>query len=229
MKPKVTVLVALYKAGEFLQSKLKSLERQTIFNQAKIIFLNCQNHDNESELCTKFADTHQNVQHILFDEHISLYESWNVGITQSDSLYLVNYNADDQWHPQFLERCVDFLDKNAQYAIISTGVLITDIPNQLYPNWNHFGKMPAFAYPLSSAGPCPMWRRKLHEKYGLFENYRVIGDARFWERLHAGQEQFGLINDDLVLYYTSKDSLERRRDEAGISYIDLDLQQSTRL
>lgn len=212
---RVTVLIALYKAGEFIESKIESLRRQTIIDNSLIIFLNCQNHDNEFDLCEKFAAERSNVINIMFNEDITLYESWNAGIGLSSntaSKYIVNYNADDQWHPSYLEQCCDYLDENEDTAIVSTGILITDVPNQLWPNWKTNGKIPAHPYPLSTAGPCPVWRRCLHEKYGYFGNYKVIGDARMWEKFHAGGEKFGLIKEDLALYYSSKNSLERRRD-----------------
>lgn len=221
---RIVVLVALYKSGKFIESKIQSIKQQTILNDALIVFLNCQNHDNELAACETFAAERSNIVNIVFNEHIQLYPSWNIGIQRTKSQYMTNYNADDQWHPTYLERCCNYLDQNGSVGIVSTGVLITHIPNQVWPNWTSHDKMPAYAYPLSTAGPCPVWRRTLHDKYGYFGNYRVIGDARMWEKFHAGGEKFGLIKDDLALYYASKDSLERRHDPVtGQSFRDIDL------
>jgi len=222
---RITILIALYKAGEFIKSKLESLKNQTIIDNSTIVFLNCQNRDNETVLCEEFASTRPNVINIVFDKYISLYDSWNIGITKTNSEYIVNYNADDQWHPSYLEKCCDYLDLNQDIAIVSTGVLITNIPNQIWPNWIYHDKIPSHPYPLSTAGPCPVWRRKLHEKYGLFGSYHVIGDARMWEKFHSGGEKFGVINEDLALYYCSQESLERRRDNiTGQLLRDIDLE-----
>lgn len=220
----VTILVALYKSGEFVESKIASLKQQTI-DDAWIVFLNCQNLHNELEACERYAAENPNVINIVFNDHTLLYDTWNVGIQHTQSKYIVNYNADDQWHPAFLERCTTQLELHQNVGILSTGVLITHKPNQVWPNWQHHDRMPFYPYPQSSAGPCPMWRRELHAKYGHFGSYRVIGDARFWEKLHAGGETFGLIPDDLVLYYMSGASLERRRDDNGKSFRDLDMEQ----
>ena len=223
----VTVLIALYKSGEFIESKINSLKMQTIFKESQIIFLNCQNHDNESAYYQDFAKDNDNVIDINFPERISLYKSWNIGIQSTKSKYITNYNADDQWHPEYLEKCCKYLDQNQDVSIVSTGVLVTDIPNQLWPNWKYFGKMPFHAYPLSSAGPCPVWRRCLHDRYGYFGDYDVIGDARMWEKYDSGNEKFGLIDENLALYYTSPNSLERRRDpETGQLLRDLDLEKN---
>lgn len=217
---KVTVLVAIYKASKFLSVKLDNLKQQTIFDDSEIILLNCQNIENEEEIYKEFALL-PNVRTVTFPEHVTLYHSWNCGIAQSDSQYIVNANTDDLWHPTYLEKCCYHLD-NEQSSVVSTGVLVTDRPNQIWPNWQWFGKMPLYTFPLSSAGPCPVWRRALHDKYGMFEDLNVISDARMWEKWYYGKEIFGLIPEYLALYYASIMSLERRRNDDGQLLSDID-------
>ena len=48
----------------------------------------------------------------------------------------------------------------------------------------------------------PVWRRTLHDKFGLFdEQYGSAGDWEFWLRCVKGGAQFKLIPEDLGLYY----------------------------
>lgn len=223
---KVTVLISLFKAAAYIESKIKSLQAQTIFQQSQIVLLNCQDLENESTLYAKFMREHENVMEIRYNHYIGLYRSWNDGINNTDSVFICNANCDDQWHPEYLERCVEFLETNSDYAVVSSRILITDIPNQLWPNWQSHDELPFHPYPLSTAGPCPVWRRSLHDKYGYFDDYFVIGDARLWEKWFAGGEKFGLIDDRLVLYYLSRESLERRRDTiTGLTLRELDLKK----
>ena len=223
IKHKIAVLIALYKSKEFLTSKIESIKRQTAFEDALFIFLNCQDDDCEAP-CKELLKSHRNIRHVYFNEHVSLYQSWNHGIIISNTEYICNYNADDQWHPEFLEKCINELDRDDSTSVLSTGVLVTDLPNQLWPEWNYQDKMPKHVYPLSSPGPSPVWRRSLHKKYGNFGNYHVIGDARFWEKCYANGEKFGIIRDDLVLYFRNPNSLERRRcNQTGDRLLDIDL------
>ena len=224
---KVTVLIAIYKSGEYIDSKIKSIIQMQDFKDTEFIFLNCQNLHEESEKIKPLCLQYPNIKQLHFDQHVNLYMTWNAGIQLSNSEYITNYNADDQWHPKYIRKCVEYLDKNKDVAIVSTKVLKTYTPNQVHPNWSYHDRMPVYAYPLSSAGPSPMWRRSLHGVYGLVGDYRVIGDARFWEQLHAGNERFGLLEEDLVLYYVTSESLERRVDNiTGHTYIDLDLSKT---
>jgi len=137
----------------------------------------------------------------------------------------MNSNVDDMLHPDYVSLCTEYLDSHPDIAVVSSRVIMTDTPNQIYPDWEWCDEMPFHAYPQSTAGPCPVWRRSLHEKYGYFDNYRVIGDARMWEKWLAGGEKFGLLDKKLVLYLRNPNSLERRRDPTtGRSLRELDLQ-----
>lgn len=229
---KVTILIATYVSDEeMIRSKIISLLDQTILSNTNIVILNCQDFGNESmnfrPLCRGHGEDGARVVEVVYHNYIKLYESWNDGIRLTESDYIVNYNMDDGWRPDFLEKCVDFLDKNPDYAVVSSRILTTNVPNQVYgnhPSWSKVdGELPFLPYPESTAGPCPMWRRSLHDKYGYFdERCHSIGDAIMWEKWLAGGERFGLIDEPLTLYYRNPESLERRT-ENGISLRDRDL------
>jgi hypothetical protein len=221
----ITVLISLWKAGRFLEAKLENLQLLQGFSDCWIVLLNCQNHDNESNIYRRFLK-YDNVLEIMYDNYIRLYPTWNDGIKATKSRYIMNSNVDDMLHPTYVRRCCGWLDSKQEYACVSSRVLITRKSNQPdYTTWKWSDKMPFRSYPHSSAGPCPVWRRSLHEKHGYFGDYRVIGDARMWERWYADGEQFGLIKEDLVLYYRHNQSLEVRHDSNGKSFRNLDLEE----
>lgn len=222
----VTVLIAIYKAGKFIEAKIENIKRQTIFDQCTIVLLNCQNLENERSKYQEFLQNNQNVTEIFYSEHIRLYPTWNDGIKLAPSEFVCNSNVDDMLHPEYLERCVEYLKKDNEKACVSTNILLTYTPNQYdHTLWKHEHIFPKGTYPETTAGPCPVWRRSLHEKYGYFGNYRTIGDARMWEKWYAGNEKFGYLNKNYVLYYSSGQSLERRVDmELQKSFRDLDIE-----
>lgn len=216
---KVTVLVAIYKAGVHLAGKLKDLEAQSWFKRSNIILLNCQNLDDEKSVYSEFAKS-DNVTVKEYGHHIKLYDSWNDGIRMSDSEYIVNSNVDDRWHPQYLERLARHLDEHKDVGVVSSLVDVTDVANSSWP-WKPISNL-AIGYPGGTAGPCPMWRRELH-KHGYFESYSIISDALMWETWLRNGVKFGIINEPLALYYTSSKSLERRLDEHGRKLIDMEI------
>lgn len=223
----ITILVSIYNGGGFIKSKLANLLQQTIIDDVHVVFLNCMNNDNERSFyepllsCDKVSCTE-----ILYHSHVKLYKSWNDGIQITNSEFVCNSNIDDMWHPEYLEKSIEFLRSNVEYSVVSSRVLITNVPNQVnHDNWaSIIGVMPFYQYPLSTAGPCPVWRRSLHDTFGYFGDYLTIGDAKMWEKWHAGGVGFGLIPHDQVLYYASPNSLERRVDENGKLYRNIDLE-----
>jgi hypothetical protein len=216
----ITVLVSVFKASKYIKHKLENLREQTIFDKLHIILLNCQNLECERSIYSSFL-SYKNVTELYFNDYVKLYKSWNDGIKISKCKYISNSNADDLIAPTYYEKCVHTLD-NSDFSMVSSKVLVSNVYPQQWPNWVHISDIP-ICYPGSTMGPCPTWRRILHDKYGYFGEYYVIGDARFWEAMHAGNEKFGVIDEHLVLYYHNAMSLERRVDESGNKLLDVDL------
>lgn len=211
-KKRVAVLVAIYRAGPFLKAKLKTLEDQTDFDKCQIVLLNCQNLDNERAIYSKFVADNDNVSVIEYTEHKRLYTTWNDGIRATDTDYIMNSNADDILHPYCISSLIDALDTNPGYGIAHTDFCVTAYTNRPWPDWIRHGIIETI-YPLGTAGPCPMWRRSLHQQFGLFPEYRVIGDARMWEKWHANGVKFLRVPTELVSYYQAPNhNLETRVD-----------------
>ena len=59
---------------------------------------------------------------------------------------------------------------------------------------------------------CPVWRKKLHIKYGFFneQKYKKYSDYEFWFRCLKNNELFGMINKNLYIYYDNKNSHNNR-------------------
>ena len=220
----IVVLLALYKAGPYLEAKISNLTKQSIFGECQFIILNCQNVDNEKSIYSDFVNSNENVIAIEYENYIGLYKSWNDGIICSQSEFICNSNVDDMWHPEYLAKSRDFLLNNPDIGCVSSYILYTEQPNQHdHHNWTNCHRYVTDTYPHHTAGPSPLWRRTLHDQFGLFGDYLTIGDADMWERWYEGGVKFAFIPEDLVLYYAYQDSLERRIDpNTLVSFHDID-------
>jgi cellulose synthase/poly-beta-1,6-N-acetylglucosamine synthase-like glycosyltransferase len=234
---KVTILISLYKASEFLSAKLENLLKQTYFNKCCVVLLNCQNLENESLIYAEYTKKYKNIISKDYTKFIKLYSSWNDGIKMTKSKYIMNSNVDDMLHPDYVKTCCEYLDNNPETGCVTTQVATTYRSCQKYfgavaPTTNKKSKFAALwdinsrlriQYPKGTMGPCPMWRRSLHDKHGYFGDYLAIGDAVMWETWHNNNVKFGVINKNMVLYYNNRLSLERRFDKNKTPYIQLDL------
>lgn len=219
--------MALYGSGKFIKSKLDDLRMQTVFDDCNIVLLNCQNLHNEKEVYSSFVVEYQNITVIEYNDYKRLYTTWNDGILNSRSKYLSNSNVDDRLHPDYYERLTNTLDKNPDYDVCASNVYVTGHINQNWPNWSWHGDL-TIAYPGGTVGPCPVWRRSLHSKYGLFEDYRVVSDALMWHKWQSNGVKFLKVHDHLALYHQGA-NLETRYDpETGKRLMDLDQEELKR-
>ncbi len=227
---KLTVLVSLYNAGDFLASKLECLSRQTIIRECEVVLLLCPAYDGdnfelEKGIYRDFVNTN-NARVIEYSEYVKLYKSWNDGISVTNSQYVTNSNVDDLLNDRYYEIMCCELDSRANGSdaidVVHCDVHVTDRPNCLWPAWKYHGIINT-DYPGSTLGPCPVWRRSLHTKFGLFEDFYVVSDALLWEKWRLGGVRFGkVITSEPMALYLQGNNLELRVDHnTGISFRDL--------
>lgn len=201
---KISAIVSAYYAETFLQGRLENLMQQTVKPQIVVV---CQKDSEEHSVTKKFeADL------ILTEDVPTVYAAWNKGLLISEGEYITNANCDDRLHPVALERLAQELDAHPQCAVAYSNVAIVEKPDGPVVGqyqWAEGG----LAKLLEGCflGPMPMWRRKLHEKYGMFdESLHSAGDYEFWLRLASRGEKFRHIKEVLGVYLNRKDSVEHR-------------------
>jgi cellulose synthase/poly-beta-1,6-N-acetylglucosamine synthase-like glycosyltransferase len=217
---KLTVLAALHEDEPYIHARLRNLCEQTC-RDFHVIFLNNLNKGNVGRLLRHLPFSCEEVH---YREPKRLYDTWNDGLARTASDYVCNANADDHWHPEYLERAVAVLDRDPGISVVTSHYLITDAANQDWPHWTHIVGLIEPKYPGGTLGPCPVFRRSLIKQHGPFRaDLSVAGDAEIWERWHrAGALSVHVLKDDLILYLTRHDSLERRRDPEGRLLADVD-------
>jgi hypothetical protein len=106
------------------------------------------------------------------------------------------------------------LDARPDVALVYADQLVTNHPHE---TWQSTAARERFSWPAFAIdrllhqcgiGPQPMWRRSLHDRWGLFDDkYRVAGDWEFWLRIAQGERLFHLP-ELLGLYYRNLGGLE---------------------
>ena len=76
----------------------------------------------------------------------------------------------------------------------------------LWPEYN-----PKLLFGICFVGSQPLWRRSVHEKYGLFDDsYASAGDYHFWLKMAANGEKFYHVPEILGLNLQSDQCMEHR-------------------
>ena len=206
----VTAIVSAYYAEEYIEGRLLNLIEQEPRPEIVVV---CQ--ANSVEYTT--AKQHP-VSIITTPDIPTIYHAWNLGIEQAHGDYITNANSDDRLYPGALAELAKVLDKNEDVGISYSWVDIVET----------IGGDPVSRFQWSEGGfdelmhgcfmgPFPMWRKSLHDEYGLFDGtLKVAGDYEMWLRLLKNGVQCSCINHSLGAYLSRPDSAEHREEITAV-------------
>lgn len=140
-----------------------------------------------------------------------LYAAWNMVIRRLpySDCYLTNANTDDRKDPDAVRHLAQALDLGHDLVYgdhLNDGIRIERPIYSLADIKHH-----------CFVGPMPMWRRSLHDRFGLFdEDYVVAGDWEFWVRCAVGGASVAHVPLVVGSYTDRPNSLEHRNKELAL-------------
>lgn len=212
--PKVSLVTSVYRADDYIEQLMLDITRQTIFeDKCEWIILNAneKGHDVEEEVILKYVEKYpNNIIYKRLEEDPGIYDTWNMGIQMATGEYVTNVNCDDRRAPDGLEKqakllfsCPDVeLVYNDSYICHEPNVMFEEVdPNQTQRyNFEQFSKEAMLRSNLPHNNP--MWKKKLHSKFGYFNQYyKSAGDWDFWLRCAFGGAVFKKHPEVLGVYY----------------------------
>ena len=142
----------------------------------------------------------------------TLYDAWNMGIEIAEGEYITNINTDDRLYPGALQKMIDVLDSDPEI-----GVVYPDVDRVAEIDGEPFGQFTWAEGGLDRLlqgcflGPMPMWRKSLHDEYGLFDpKMHSSGDYDFWLRIAKAGVKMQRIPEPLGAYFDREESIEHR-------------------
>lgn len=204
----VAAIVSAYYAEKFLQGRIENLLEQ---NPVPLVVVVCQANSPEEEIALRFNRS-DDIRVVTTEFVPTVYAAWNIGIQFSESKYIVSANSDDRFYPGALHLLAKTLDKYPDYALAYADVdRVKEIGGEPFSRfeWAEGGLEELLQGCF--LGPMPMWRRSLHDKYGVFDStFTSAGDYEFWLRLAAAGEKFRKIHAVCGAYLERKESVEHR-------------------
>jgi glycosyltransferase involved in cell wall biosynthesis len=185
---KVSAIVSVYKAQEFIEGCLEDLVQQSLFKrgQLEIVIIDSNSPQNEKAIIEGYQHRFANIVYHRTPERESLYQAWNRGIELARGEYVTNANCDDRHHPECIESLSKVLDSRSEIDLVYADVFESAVPNETF-NQNPRGAR--YVYPEYFApesllffqfGCQPIWRKRIHERIGEFDaELRAAGDWDF--------------------------------------------------
>lgn len=205
----VSAIVSAYYAKDFLPGRLENLLSQLPLPEIVIV---CRQDSPEHEIALEHSRKNENIVIVTTPDIPTIYAAWNMGISVASGEYVTNANSDDRLYPNALKKLAEALDNNKKYSVAYSDADIVDVLNG--PPIDRFEWMEGGISELLVGcflGPWPMWRKSLHEKYGVFDaEMHSAGDYEFWLRLAKAGEKFFHLRQVTGAYLKRDDSAERR-------------------
>lgn len=226
----VSVIVSTYNAERFLRGCLDDLLMQTLIPE--IIVVNAGSKQDEARVLREYLERGVTLK-IITSLREPLYASWNRAVRLATGDYVTPANTDDRHAPEALERLAAELDAHPEVGLVYADCWVTDTENAVFDGEYHVSKEPPYSngsliWPdfdpslllnYCYIGPQFMYRRALHETFGLFdESYLLAGDYEFALRLAAGGVQFRHVPQILGLFYRGGMSIANPAHSAVESY-----------
>lgn len=229
----VTALVSTYKGERFIRGCLDDLVAQSLFGRGalQVIVIDSASPEQERLIAAEFArQFHGRIIYRRAEARESLYAAWNRAIPLAQGTFLTSANVDDRHHPEALEKLAALLDSRPDAALAYADSYVVTQENA---TWKNADKSRLLAWPdfdrdllfeTCYIGQAPVWRRDLHDRFGLFDAHMSsAGDYEFWLRLAKGHggagERFIHLPEPLGLYL-------ERQDAISLSDIDLNWRES---
>jgi hypothetical protein len=217
MSYRLSVITSIFKASEFIDHFLLDIRRQSIFHECEFLLLDANSPDEELENIKPFLSL-SNIKYINIG-NCNVYEAWNKGIELSNSNFLTNWNTDDRRAYNSLEKQIEILESSHDIDLCYGYTIQTDKPNVNFEFHNkdkilncYEGKMEDMLV-INSPHCFPMWRKDIHEKFGLFNsNYFSAADYDMWLRVLAGGGKFQKLNEIVGAYYHNPNGISTKQE-----------------
>jgi glycosyltransferase involved in cell wall biosynthesis len=198
--PKVSILMPVYNAGQYLSQALDSILSQS-FRDWELILINDGSTDDSESVITRYDD--ERIYYIKNPVNLKLIKTLNKGIDYCGGRYIARMDADDICHPDRLKQQVKFLDSHPEYLMCGTSAIVIDstgkktgkIHNLTDNDYLQIGLMfsPSFIHPGM------MIRREILCRNRYDEAYKHAEDYELWCRI-ARQGKVANIDSELLRY-----------------------------
>ena len=130
MTPAVSIVIPCYNQSRYLPLSIRSVQAQS-WPDWEIVLVNDGSTDDTAAVAAQFSDSR--IRYIYQDNQ-GLSAARNTGIRAAQGRYLAFLDSDDEWEPDFLEKCVQALESNPSLAGVYTRNIFIDQDGQVLPH-----------------------------------------------------------------------------------------------
>lgn len=220
--PSVTVVMANYNYGEFLERALQSVENQTYAGEVEIVIVDGGSVDKSFDVYDRFK---QNLA-VIHKPWTTLGAALNVGLRAARGEYVARLDCDDEWEPVKIQRQVAFMRHHPRCVLSHTAAKHIDAQSRflriesINPKYNRRNQLRTLLTTNPVRHSSVMFHRTLLVVNDLWYNEALpySEDLDLWFRIYKGCE-VGYIDQPLLRFriHSQNVSINQREPQAEVT------------
>jgi glycosyltransferase involved in cell wall biosynthesis len=199
--PKISVIIPVYNAIQFLPDTLSCVLNQT-FTDFEVIIVDDGSNDESADWVAGVSDSRIS---LIRQANQGTQGARNTGVRHAQGEYIALLDNDDLWEPTKLEKQFRCLEQNPSVGLVYTWTSIIDQHDKRtgetvvsHADGDVFKQL--LVSNFVACGSTPLIRRVCFEQVGVFDcELHYLGDWDMWIRI-ARHYPFAVIKEFLVLY-----------------------------
>ena len=214
-KARISIIMGIYNCAETLSDAIDSILSQT-FTDWKLIMCDDGSTDNTYEIADKYRKRYASkIMLIKNPKNMGLNYTLNICLKYADGEYIARMDADDLSLPSRFEKEIEFMDKNQQYAIVST-------PMFFFDQQGIWGKGTAievpelsdfvFHAPFHCHAPCMIRTAAILDVGGYTVDKMLLRyeDCNLWYKLYSAGYRGYNLQEPLYIMRDDRNAYKRR-------------------
>ena len=214
MKEKISVLMGIYNCEDTLLQAVESIKKQTYTNW-ELIICDDASTDSSWNLAKQLQQNDERIIVLHNSRNCGLNVTLNKCLDIASGTYIARMDGDDECLPKRFEEQVDFLEKNSQYAIVSSPMILFDEDG----DWGitSVNRKPSKEDVVCSSPIChaaSMMRKScIDQVHGYTEDKKRlrVEDVDLWIKLYAAGYKCYNLQTPLYRMRNDKNALNRRK------------------
>lgn len=216
MTPFFSIIIPLYNKEKYIKATIDSVLSQT-FQDFEIIIINDGSTDNSQTIIKSIID--DRIKFYIQDNK-GVSESRNAALSKSTGIYIALLDADDLWHPKYLETIHQLILSYPEQHVFSTAVTLETSSNNIRSVYSVGNLKDKEVYVVDYfessyintllTSSSTVLHQSVFNKIGSYDTSIKSGeDTDLWIRIGMHYKVV-FINDPLVTYCYEKQSLSKR-------------------
>lgn len=111
----MSIITPCYNGAKYIEETIDSVIAQTYKNWEMLI-VDDGSRDDSAQIVTKYCEQEERIK-LISQENAGSAAARNNGIRNAQGQYIALLDADDLWHPQFLEKQINFMKKKGAVCV----------------------------------------------------------------------------------------------------------------